>query len=161
MTGVASPAKECEVQIPLKRDPFDKDQLTQPFLSGEDLFGISGGEPWPPSGDPAAWTPSGDPGPWSPSSKPPDWPSGGGDPGTGSPQGGDQGASFSDLTHGFEDNFVELWQSNNAPSKSTDPGVGTSPGSVFDTAPLDLQQEFTFTLEEDNDPVFRTVSGMS
>ena len=55
-------------------------------------------------------------------------------------------SNLRELTCGFEDNFVEIW-SQVAP--------GLSPGGVLKRE----TQDFTFNLDEEEDPVFRTVSG--
>ena len=58
--------------------------------------------------------------------------------------------NLADLSGGFEDNFLDVWGK----------GEGTKGGSVYSPSSLEKDKEMTFSFNDDEDPVFRTVSGM-
>ena len=161
LTGVRSPRRRPEeVSIPQKFHPFDMDHLQKQPLSGEKLFecdmlgdtqaeGSSdcqlccppqqAVEDVPPDSPPAV----GRHGPWENPSQ-------------------DRHAILTNMTQGFEDNFVEVWCRNGG-EEGTDGtgGAGSRRGSASSPSAMafrDLEKEFCFSADED--PVFRTVSGM-
>ncbi len=61
-----------------------------------------------------------------------------------------------ELTHGFEDNFVELWGQTRVVKRDSNRNVVGGNSSILEWA----NNEFAFSLEEEEeDPIFRTVSG--
>lgn len=136
------------MSIPDKLHPFDMDALQTTPLEGHDLF-----ECRPANGTPASTetcdqcgenvSTAAQHGPWvNPNPE--------------------RHKELLQLTHGFEDNFVEAWASKPDGMGSSPPKqgiVGRSPTSTSPTslAHTDPDQEFCFSA--DKDPVFRTVSG--
>ena len=114
--------EEPKVEIPHKVDPFDRTKLHHKPLSGEKLFGASPAE-----------------GVWGDAR----WQQQCGEQET--PWCGPVDEQLAELTHGFEDDFVDVW---------SDLCQGTATSALLDAD----QTIFSYGLEKE-DPVFKTIPG--
>lgn len=108
--------EEPKVEIPHKIDPFDRGKVHHKALSGEELFGVSTGRIELEDEEEGE-----------------------------TPWGGPVDEKLLDLTHGFEDDFVDVW---------AQAAQGKTPEDL-----LNAEENFFSCNMESEDTIFKTVPG--